>query len=837
MRPSGGSAVALTVALVLALPALAAAVGPADASRPGTPTASLPGVTPTLPPHPLPDCDEEEERKDEEAKCRTDDEDRCSVDECASDKKGEKDGPAEDPQKEESGDPDPDGERTSAGDSSRPAGEDTADDEGTDRSNSGPGSQAGTPGGKRMVATEIDEEIAVDGSLSEEAWTRADVVSDFLQREPVEGATPSERTEAMILYNDEFLYVGFRLYDSEPERITATDQRRDSRMRTDDTIAVLFDTFHDHQNGFLFRVNPLGTKYDAQLRNEEQVNSQWDEDWSAAARITDEGWQAELAIPWKNIRFAGGTKVWGVDFRREIRRKNEDVYWSNYTQDFRFNQVSQAGHLVGLQDLSLTDRFRFKPYVTAGVADRNLTAEPFTDNLTDAGVEDFKIQLHPGMVLDLTANTDFAQVEVDRARVNLTRFSLFFPEKREFFLEGKDNFAFGGAGGDFGPPLALLFFSRRIGLSQSGEPIPLNVGAKLTGSIGDLQVGALNAQTGSIEGVPSNNFSVVRLQHRLMSRSRVGMLFTNRSGGGTYNRVWGADADFTFRDHFNVRGWAARADDSGLAESPWSGSLGAGWDSDRWTFRGSVVAIDEDFDTDLGFILRRGVVKQDYTVGWKPRPQVDWLRQVWMFANFEQFSSTDGGVETREQGFFTNFRLESGDSFSVSFDDNFERLAFPFEIQEGVTIPAGDHDFQRWRLGFNTFGGRRVSTRVSASFGEFFDGDRLSLGLSPSVRIGDSIQAGASYDYDRVELPAGEFSTHVVNSRFAYAFNDRWLTDALVQYVNTLDRVLLFARLNYIYRNNDDLFVVYRQTRAFGGLFEGRTDHQLISKLTYSWEF
>ncbi|MFQ5742394.1 MAG: DUF5916 domain-containing protein [Acidobacteriota bacterium] len=705
--------------------------------------------------------------------------------------------------------------------------------------------QKGSPGGKRMTALRIEEDLTIDGLLREPAWQQAEAISDFLQREPNEGEPASERTEVRILYNDRFLYVGFILYDSEPDQIIATDRRRDSRMRTDDTIAIELDTFHDHQNAFVFRVNPLGTKMDELLKNESNVNTEWDEEWLGAARITEEGWEAEMALPWKILRYPTGSHIWGVDFRREIRRKNEDVYWSNYTQDFRFNEVSQAGHLTGLDDLRLTDRYRLKSFLTTGLLDRNITDEPATNDLSDLGVEDLKLQVRPGLVLDFTANTDFAQVEVDQAQVNLTRFSLFFPEQREFFLEGRENFSFGTPQGrrGFGAPLALLFFSRRIGL-RDGEPTPLDVAAKLTGKVGRTRVGVLNAQTGDTEDTAADNFTVVRIQQEIFSRSRVGMLLTNRSGGGTTNRVVGADGNFTFYKHLSLNGFLARATDTDLEGSKWAGQGIVSWNSDQWNFSGDILRVAPDFQTDLGFVLRKDIVRQSYRIGWNPRPQAAWLRQIRISSNFTQFSDTHGSLQSQDRGLFVNFNLESGDSFFVDFGDRFERLIEPFKIHkdelspdQNVVIPVGDYGFQEIRAGFNLFTGRAVAGRFSVRQGGFFDGNRTTVSLSPSLRVGQSIQTSASYAYNQIDLREGSFTTHLVNGRLSYSFNERWLTDTLIQYSNTSDMLTVFARLDYIYRPNDDLFVVYQQTSALGGLFDGQKDKQFVVKLTHSLQF
>ena len=694
------------------------------------------------------------------------------------------------------------------------------------------------PGGKKMTATPTRVPPVIDGVLDEQVWQIADAVSDFRQREPVEGAPASERTEVRILYDEDNIYVGFVLYDAEPDKIIATDLRRDSRLATDDTIAVFFDTFHDHRNGFLFRLNPLGTKYDATVKDEREINSQWDEKWEAAARITERGWEAEMQIPWKVLRYRTGNHVWGVDFKREIRRKNEEVEWSNYRQDFDFRAVSQMGHLVGLRGLTLTDRYRFKPYLSGGVTALNASDAPLTSGDGDLGVEDFKIQISPNLTADLTLNTDFAQVEDDQERVNLTRFPLFFPERREFFLEGADKFQFGSGGEGFGGPSALLYHSRNIGLFQ-GNPVPMRYGAKITGKLGATSVGFINAQKGSAPefDYDARNYTTLRVKQDVLGRSSIGAIFTNVQGGGEYNRVGGFDANFRFLDNLNISGYLARSYDSRVASPQWIGSLRTGWNSDRWSANASFDYVDPEFRTDMGFIRRRDLARQNYSLGWKPRPAWGAVRQVMVFGSVEYLTDTEGEIETRSQSLWTRWQLESGDSFTVSVSREFERLDEGFYPSGLAFVGPGDYAWTSWRASVDTFRGRRVSGRLNASGGGFYDGTRRSFGARLTLRPNQKLSVSPSYDFNFVELPTGAFSTHVAGLRAGYNFSDRWLTSALVQYNSVAKRLSIFARLNYIYRTGDDFFLVYKSTVRYDEEFYGQVDQAVIAKLTRSWDF
>ena len=475
------------------------------------------------------------------------------------------------------------------------------------------------------------EPPVMDGIVDESSWTLAEVATNFLQREPREGQPATERTEVRILYDDENLYVGLIAYDSDPSAIIATELRRDEIGHrfggSDDTFTVLLDTFNDGRSAFQFTVNPLGTRYDATIRNEREVNSDWDEAWSAAAQITSRGWEAELVIPLRILRYSSGASDWGVDFERQILRKNEQVAWSNYRRDFQFIAVSQAGDLRGFENLSVTQRFRLRPYFLGTVT--SLFEDPERTNNVDEqfGIDDLKIQLTSNLTADLTYNTDFAQVELDEQRVNLTRFDLFFPEKRDFFLEGANNFSFGQQSGGFEGPVLQLFHSRNIGLSEFGEPLPIDFGVKMTGKVGSGNIGLLNVQTGDSDLGEGRNYTALRWRQDILERSSVGALVTNVEGpDGATNTVVGADVNFTFLDHLNISAFGARATTDSLTddledidadhfraratddldeEGKYAGQFRIGWQSDLWSASVDVMRIDPGFRSDLALSFAR----------------------------------------------------------------------------------------------------------------------------------------------------------------------------------------------------------------------------------------
>ena len=711
------------------------------------------------------------------------------------------------------------------------------------------------PGGKRMIASRVDSPPVLDGLVNDTVWQTTDAVGDFLQREPREGGQPSERTEARMVYDDDNLYFGFILYDSDPNAIRATQLRRDSLRvargigagfsggggrggGSDDTIAVLLDTFHDHRNAFLFAVNSLGTKYDATVRGESQINGDWDERWEAAARVTERGWEAELAIPWAILRYNAGNTTWGVDFRRDIRRKNEEVIWTNYRRDYEFIQVSQAGHLAGLENLTLTERFRFKPYVIAAYDSLQQRLDPVSEGMADFGVEDFKIKLNSNLTSQLTYNTDFAQVEVDEQRVNLTRFSLFFPEKREFFLEAANNFSFGPTRGGFGPPVLRMYHSRNIGLADDGTPLPIDFGAKITGKIGRGNLGLLNVQTGDSPLGPGRNFTTFRWRQDVLSRSSIGAFATNVQGAdGDYNRVVGVDTNFTFFENLNISAFAAQSRAKDVDGGAWVGGMSVDWNSDLWQAYADITMIEPGFRNDLGFVLRRDIVRQDYEAQYKPRPSWPWLRQVALVLKHEQFNDLDGRLISIDQYIDLRPTFESGDSFFLGFERNFERLDLPFAIHPEVTIPAGDYWFTFVDVGLGTNAARTVSANLFGEIGGFYDGTRISLIPGLTVRFSETFTLRPQLSFNKVDLPGGSFTSNVARLRTEFSFSDRVLTDGLLQYNSLADELSLFARLRYIYQSGDSVYLVYRQARIYDGTFPGAADRSLIGKMTYAFQW
>ena len=541
-------------------------------------------------------------------------------------------------------------------------------------------------GSKSVTISHIQEAPVLDGLLNEQAWQDAAVAGEFVQRDPDEGMPVSERTEVRALYDQENLYFGIRCFDSQAEGILATELRRDNAFANDDTFTVILDTFHDHRNAFLFKINPAGTQYDALITEEgRDINADWDEKWEVETQVDEEGWTAEIKIPLATIRFSSATTDFGIDFERVIRRKNEFGYWNNYRRSFNFRQLSQAGHLLGMSEVESAAQIRVKPYINL----RTLTEgadQRTTTYLGDVGLEDLKIPVTSGLTLDVTANTDFAQTEVDNQVINFERFPTFFPEKREFFLEGAGIFGVGGfrVGGS---PDIKLYHSRRIGLSSARLPIPILVGAKLAGKLGDkFTLGILEAQTDDFQGQPDDNFAVFRLKRDIWSRSSLGFFASNRQGeGGDFNRVFAVDQNLLFFEHLKVVGMLARSFTDGLDNRQWAGVAEGLWKDDFLEASFTYVEIQENFETDLGFLKREAIRKHSSRVVISPRPASDTIRQFNFGINFEQF------LDVRDNELVTEvYHLDNGIRFQDGSSANFNPHRRTEVVIDTLELPGFD---------------------------------------------------------------------------------------------------------------------------------------------------
>ena len=690
------------------------------------------------------------------------------------------------------------------------------------------------------------DRIQLDGLLDEAVWQAAPVSSGFRQQEPDEGAPATERTEVRVVYDEATLYVGITAYDSDPDAVIARVLQRDRVMRgadfgrfnftTDDGVAILFDTFHDHRNAMIFATNPNGAEFDALLSDEGgEVNVDWRGVWRVAAKRTADGWSAEFAIPFRTLRYPSdaAAATWGFNVFRSIRRKNEDVLWRSWSRNNEgFNRVSRAGHLEGLGSLPRTGvNLELKPYVLGGAAQtRNALGGLDADGQLDVGF-DAKYEIRPGLVLDATLNTDFAQVEADDEQVNLTRFNLFFPEKRDFFLENSGIFEFGERG-FFGPPPYLLFFSRRIGIAPEGE-VPVLGGLRLTGRVGSQRVGALNVVTNDAFGRPKTNFAVVRVKRDIGTNNFVGALVTDRRTSEGWNTTGGVDWSLWPTSRLVFRGFASATATSGAGGegSAFQGELD--YTSNYFGFNMAHLSISPDARADIGFITRIDIRRSTAFFRVTPRPHALGLRKVDFLWFNRLITRTDGTLQDWAIGPSFSPQWNSGESMSIQYEVGFTRLDRGFEIGEGVPVPAGDYDTWFISASAETSSNRPVVLQGNARFQSIYDGHISTVGgsltLSPSANLSTVI----SYTHNRVDVPNGAFDADIGSLRLTLAFTTQITANALIQYNKRDDELSANIRFNFIHTPGSDLFIVLNEQRGTSESLWDLNTRSTVVKVTY----
>jgi hypothetical protein len=673
--------------------------------------------------------------------------------------------------------------------------------------------------------------------LDEPDWQLADVAGDFIQRDPDEGMPATEPTEVRILTDGGSLYLGVHCFDSHPAGIIARELRRDN-VSNDDVFSLVLDAFHDHRNGVFLRVTPRGNQADALITDESSVNYNWDERWEAESRIHEKGWSIEIKIPFKALRFDSSAEhlVFGLDFSRVVRRKNEFSYWTNYRRGFRFYQMSQSGHLVGLDRTDGGLRVRVKPYVNTRLLNQGITDRE-TKVLGKLGLEDVKVPITAALTLDVTVNPDFAQTEVDDQVVNFDRVPILFPEKREFFLEGAGIFDIDGLDSGVRP-----YHSRRIGLSE-GRTVPIIAGAKLSGRLGQrYRLGVMNMQTRPFEGRPGENFSVVRVKRDVLARSSIGVFATNREGGnGSYGRMAGVDQNFVFFRHLTINGVAAHSYSSDLDADGQLWGAGWEWSSSLITTGFDWYSIDDTFRADVGFLQRTGVRKYAPHVRISTPPRSEFARQFSFGAALDQFRRLAGNrLETEVYEFAVpEIIFRDASLFRFSPARTTEVLDEPLRIA-GLVVAPGEYQWWSYPLHYELNPSWKFTGTVRYRYEKDYfgrGGARQTWNLQPTIRFNANFSTEIGYSLNRVRLPAGARATvHVVNSRFNLAFSRKWTTSTLAQYSTTRDLLGMNFRLRYNYRPGDDLYVVVNAFRA--GVSAAReVDRSITLKFTRSFDF
>ena len=685
----------------------------------------------------------------------------------------------------------------------------------------------------------------IDGDLTDEAWAHAVVLSEFAQVEPVEGGTPSERTEVRLLVDRGAIYLALHCFDDEPEEVRGTQRLRDARLNPDDRVEFEFDTFHDRRNGYWFQIGAGGSKGDALLaKNGASFNKDWDGIWEGKARITDQGWQAEVAIPFQTMNFGPDTDTWGFNIRRWIRRRNEEVRWAAPLQRIGFFSIANAGVLTGMTDLDQGLGLDVVPFAVLDSFEDRKARRRFVTG--DLGLDAY-YRLTPNFKLSLSVNTDFAETEVDDRQVNLTRFPLFFPEKRDFFLEDSGNFFFGYSSGRGGGSRSevIPFFSRRIGIDGSGDEVPLLGAVKITGQTERFTLGLLDVGTDRLHELDERNLFVGRVGMNIFEQSDVGVIWTHGNPEGrTRNDTYGVD--FNYRsDHFlgdrNLQfgTWVLRSDTEDVSGDELAASARIAYPNDEVDLSASWTTIDEDFDPALGFVPRRGIKRYRTSWNWRPRLNSGGIRQLRFSLGPSLTTDTGNDLETASV-FFQPFgvEMESGDEFGLFLTRTSEILDSDFEIQDGVSIPEDRYDFTRYSIDVETSTHRVVSGELRHNFGTFFGGRRTDWSVELTARPGPWGTFDVEYERNDIDLPGGDFIVRVTRFRSNLMFTPELALSSFVQYDNVSDSVGLNSRLWWILEPGSELFLVlnqgwdYRIDRHFAP-----TSTQLTGKIGYTARF
>ncbi len=702
--------------------------------------------------------------------------------------------------------------------------------------------------GVTVRATRIRQQIDIDGDLDEEVYEQVQSMSEFIQNDPEEGAPATERTEVWLLFDDDNVYVVARCWETRPDRIIANEMRRDNRrVVRDDNFAWSFDTFYDRRNVIMFEVTAVGGRIDAQTTNESQVNMDWNPIWDFSVGRFDGGWTLEAALPFKSLRYrAGGAQIWGFQARRVNRWKNESSYLTplSAAQGLRGHfRASLAATVVGIDAPPASRLFEVKPYVigdlTTNLAPVDPAARLSNDPDGDFGI-DVKLGVTEGLTADFTYNPDFAQVEADEQQINLTRFNLFFPEKREFFLENQGIFSFGGAATSGrqagGSDMPILFYSRRIGLEGTRE-VPLQAGGRLTGRVGAFSLGAINIQSGDLLDntpvstsltpgastaaaplVPGTNFTVLRAKRDILRRSSVGLLFTGRSqsrlGDGS-NEAFGADAIFGFYDDVTLNTHWAHTRTPGKTGNATSYRAQLDYRGDRYGVELEHLLVGDAFYPEAGFVRRRDMRRSYGLLRFSPRPQnIDWIRRFLWSGSLAYVENLAGQVETREAtGIFT-IELENSDQFTLNAMKSYEFLPEPFRIARGVTLPVAGYDFANGQVSYQFGPQRRLGGTVMVEHGTFYSGTKTAFTVRQGrASITNQFSVEPTWSINQIDLVEGSFTTNLVGTRITYTVTPLMFASALVQYNSAAEAVSANVRFRWEYQPGSELFIVFNEQR------------------------
>ena len=696
------------------------------------------------------------------------------------------------------------------------------------------------------VAFRLIETPEMDGEvMADQAWQGASAMRNFSQVKPVEGAPASEKTEVFIGYSKDTLYIGAICYDDYPEGVIVTDSRRDGDLDDTDSFQVILDSFRDQQNGFVFGTNPAGIEYDGQVTRGGSgsfgagggaFNLNWDTSWEVRTKISDIGWSLEMAIPFKSLRYgAEDVQTWGVNIQRNIRRNNEVVYWAPLGRQYNLHRISDAGTIEGIR-VPAQRNLKLTPY---GLASRETGGGLASDSDYEIGF-DVKYSVTPSLTLDVTYNTDFAQVEVDELQVNLDRFSIFLPEQRPFFLENADQFSVGVS------QSVELFFSRRIGIGAGGIPIPIDGGVRLSGKVGDkTNVGFLQMRSQKVAGVaPENDYTVARVSQEFENRSSLGAIFINRQGDGSiigekdddYNRTYALDGSLGIGKNGAISGFLAKTRTPGLDGRDHAFRISGEHSSEKWVSRINFTKVGANFNPEVGFLSRRDYRKLDMFALRRYRPK-DWmgLHEIRPHIFYSTYRNSDDFHVSSFLHIDNHWEWES--SFEMHTGMNFihEGVLEPFEIVDGVEVPAGNYDDHEVVLIMITDQSAPLSAEIETRVGGIFGGDRVAFEPTLKYRIGETFSSELSWNHNDIDLgPGKDFTVDVARLRLSYSFTPKISLQALVQYDRRDDLLATNLRFAWLVSANTGFYLVYNEVDDSNLLASPR--REFILKYSYMFD-
>ena len=685
----------------------------------------------------------------------------------------------------------------------------------------------------QVKAIKTEEEIKIDGLLDEKIWNEVQPITEFVQRLPQDGANPTEKSEMRIIYNSNYLYFGFTFFDSEPEKIRATILNRGGWIHRDDKLEIALDTYLDRRNAYLFEMNPLGTQDDALITDENRPSLDewaWDGIYLSKGRVTDFGWILEVAIPWNTLRFPSEDDLtMGLAVKRYINRKNESAMWPHIGLEYSSDvyQVSQYANLTGLKNIKRGNDIKIKPFGIIGSQKQISEDETLSDNLGNGGV-DLYYGLKSNLTLNLTYNTDFAQVEADNAQINLNRFNLFYPEKREFFLTRSKLFSFGNS------RQTEIFFSRRIGLNQN-----VLGGSRVYGQIGKTSVGALNIHTQAENGLPSTAYSALRLRSDIRDRTTIGAIVTDVSNKEAQNSVIGFDGQMRFWGSSSISAWYSQVNDDQFEKPSQASMIKVDLKNDRYFFTAGQHRVDKDFDPALGFVQRNDMVGTGAIMGFTPRVGngEELIRQMRYTLYLRDVKNLEGISETGIVNVGIDAIFESRDRVGLKIIQEREKLLNSFTLGNGLEIQKGNYRDRKISLSARTNQSRGYWGNFNFSKGDYFGGNKTSWNTSIGRQFSNHLTLYGSANQNIIFMPnQGEFTANIYGFTAEVALNREWFGKALIQYDNFSNQLQLYCRINWIHTPGSDLFIVINRLYDISGKNNSLVQNTQVVKLTYLFQ-